>query len=159
THRTNPSISSRSTAPGLKAFIAAVAVCVIFAGSASADTIPLEVLDPNLQVTTVLSTGISQPIGIVFLGPSDYFVLEKASGQVKRVIGGVIQANPVLDLAVNSNSERGLLSMVLHPNFPTVPYAYIRWTQSSTGADSANVLDVPLLGNRLDRFIWNGSTF
>ena len=138
--------------------------CLLWAGvilaqlPAGGDTIPTVMLDPNLQVTTFLSTGLSQPIGIVFLGPSDAFVLEKASGQVKRVIGGVLQPTPVLDLAVNSNSERGLLSLVLHPNFPTTPFVYIRWTESSTGADSGAVTDVPLLGNRVDRFIWNGST-
>jgi len=117
-------------------------------------------LDPNLQVTTVINAGLNQPIGIVFLGSvNDYLVLEKASGQIKRVIGGVLQTAPVLDLAVNSNSERGLLSMALHPNFPGTPYAYIRWTESSTGADSTDVTAVPLLGNRLDRFIWNGVSF
>ena len=117
-------------------------------------------LDPNLQVAPLLETGLSQPIGIVFLGSvNDYLVLEKASGQIKRVIGGVLQTAPVLDLAVNSNSERGLLSMALHPNFPGTPYAYIRWTESSTGADSAAVAEVPLLGNRLDRFLWNGVSF
>ncbi|MDN3920344.1 PQQ-dependent sugar dehydrogenase [Roseateles violae] len=117
-------------------------------------------LDPNLQVTTLINSGITQPIGIVFLGTvNDYLVLEKASGQVKRVIGGVLQAGVVLDLPVNSNSERGLLSMALHPNFPGTPYAYIRWTESSTGADSTAVSDVSLLGNRLDRFIWNGLSF
>jgi glucose/arabinose dehydrogenase len=120
-----------------------------------ADTTPLEILDPNLEVTTVLNAGITQPIGIVFLGANDFLVLEKASGQVKRVTGGVIQATPVLDLAVNSNSERGLLSLVLHPNFPAIPFVYIRWTESSTGADSGAVLDVPLLGNRVDRYMWN----
>jgi glucose/arabinose dehydrogenase len=85
-------------------------------------------------------------------------VLEKASGQVKRVINGVVQPTPVLDLAVNSNSERGLLSMVLHPNFPATPFVYIRWTESSTGADSTAVSEVPLTGNRVDRYVWNGST-
>src|SRR6185312_15149367 len=100
----------------------------------------------------------SQPIGIVFLGPDDALVLEKASGQVKRVISGVIQPSPVLDLAVNSNSERGLLSLALHPNFPATPFVYIRWTESSTGADSTAVTDVPLLGNRVDRYVWNGTT-
>jgi glucose/arabinose dehydrogenase len=125
---------------------------------ARADTTPLTVLDPNLQVTTVLSAGITQPIGIVFLGANDFLVLEKASGLIKRVINGVIQPNPVLDLAVNSNSERGLLSMVLHPNFPTIPFTYVRWTESNTGADSGVVSEVPLTGNRLDRFVWNGST-
>src|SRR6478672_6359469 len=127
-------------------------------GIASADTTPLVILDPNLQVTTYVGAGLSQPIGIVFIGPNDAFVLEKASGQVKRVIGGVLQPTPVLDLAVNSNSERGLLSLVLHPNFPATPFVYVRWTESSTGADSAVVSEVALTGNRVDRFIWNGST-
>jgi glucose/arabinose dehydrogenase len=117
-------------------------------------------LDPNLQVTTLVGSGLNQPIGIVFLGSvNDYLVLERASGQIKRVIGGVLQAGAVLDLPVNSNSERGLLSMALHPNFPGTPYAYVRWTESSTGADSAVVSEVSLLGNRLDRFLWNGVAF
>src|SRR3954467_13855146 len=132
--------------------------CLFSAGFLGADTTPLVILDPKLQVTTYVGSGLNQPIGIVFIGPNDAFVLEKASGQVKRVIGGVIQASPVLDLAVNSFSERGLLSLVLHPNFPATPYVYIRWTESSTGADSTVASEVPLLGNRVDRFVWTGST-
>ena len=142
-------------------FTAALAVLVTLVGHprvTRADTIPLAMNDPNLQATAVLTSGITQPIGIVFLGPNDYLVLEKASGQIKRVIGGTLQATPVLDLAVNSNSERGLLSMVLHPNFPTNPSVFIRWTQSSTGVDSGAVLDVALVGNRVDRFTWDGAT-
>lgn len=137
---------------------AVLAVCILPLGKIHADSIPATILDPNLQVTTYLNSGLNQPIGIVFLSSNDAFVLEKASGQVKRVINGVIQPAPALDLAVNSNSERGLLSLVLHPNFPATPYVYIRWTESSTGADSTVVSEVPLLGNRVDRFVWNGST-
>jgi glucose/arabinose dehydrogenase len=125
------------------------------AGNIFADSIPVQVLDPNLQVTTALNTGITQPIGIVFLSANDYFVLEKASGQVKRVINGVVQPTPVLDLAVNSASERGLLSMLLHPNFPTTPWVYVRWTESSTASDTNTTPETTLLGNRLDRFIWD----
>lgn len=141
-----------------KGLLLGLVLCTSFAVRVAADTIPVQVLDPTLKVTTVLSAGIVQPIGIVFLAQNDFLVLEKASGQVKRVINGVIQAAPVLDLAVNSNSERGLLSLVLHPNFPATPLAYVRWTESSTGADTNVVLNVPLLGNRVDRFIWDGST-
>lgn len=122
------------------------------------DATPAAVSDTSLQVTTVLNAGISQPIGIVFLSTNDFFVLEKASGQVKRVIGGMIQPTPVLDLAVNSASERGLLSMALHPNFPTTPFVYIRWTESNTGADSTVTANVSLLANRVDRYIWDGAT-
>jgi glucose/arabinose dehydrogenase len=135
----------------------ALACGALLGGPALADSIPATVLDPNLQVTPFLS-GLSQPIGLVFLGPDDLLVLEKASGQIKRVIGGVVQSSPVLDLAVNSNSERGLLSVALHPDFPETPHVFVRWTESSTGADSAVVSEVPLLGNVVDRFVWNGTT-
>jgi len=144
--------------------VTVIATIAIAAGLATrtnpviADTIPLALTDPNLQATTVLNAGINQPIGIVFLSANDYLVLEKASGQVKRVVGGVLQPTPVLDLAVNSNSERGLLSMVLDPSFPAVPFTYVSWVESSTGADSTLVNEVPLLGQHVDRYVWNGST-
>ena len=139
--------------------LAAVSVSIVRQQTMQADTAPLAILDPNLQVTTVVASGLSQPIGLVFLGPDDFLVLEKASGQIKRVTAGVIQPAPVLDLPVNSASERGLLSVVLHPNFPALPFAYIRWTESSTGADSGVTANVALLGNRVDRFVWTGSAF
>jgi aldose sugar dehydrogenase len=113
-------------------------------------------LDPHLAVRTVVS-GLTQPTSMAFIGPSDFFVLEKASGRVRRVTNGVIQAT-VLDLAVNSGSERGLLGIALHPDFPTDPGVYLYWTESTTGADTANLADVALLGNRVDRYNWNGST-
>ncbi len=93
-----------------KYLLMTVGIYLLTAGHPAADSIPVQILDPNLKVTTVLNAGIVQPIGIVFLGANDYLVLEKGSGQVKRVTGGVLQAAPVLDLAVNSASERGLLA-------------------------------------------------
>ena len=59
-------------------------------------------LDPNLRVTTYIGAGLAAPTGIAFIGRDDALILEKATGQVRRAIGGVIQATPVLDLAVNS---------------------------------------------------------
>ena len=144
--------------PFAKRLLFGCALCMWVVGSAAADTIPTRMLDPNLKVTTVLNAGLAQPIGIVFLGQNDFLVLEKATGQVKRVTNSVISPTPVLDLAVNSASERGLLSLVLHPNFPTTPWMYVRWTESSTGADTSNIAEVPLLGNRVDRFVWDGAT-
>lgn len=113
-------------------------------------------VDPNLSVATVVS-GLAQPIAMVFLGPDDLLVTEKASGQVKRVQNGVV-SGVVLDLAVNSASERGLLGMALHPQFPQNPGVYLYHTESSSGTDSGLVTDVPLLANRVDRFVWDGST-
>ena len=114
---------------------AVLAACALSGTGTLADTTPLKIHDPTLQVTTVLNSGITQPIGIVFLAENDFLVLEKASGLVKRVINGAIQAAPVLDLAVNSASERGLLAIALDPNFPATPHVYLRWTESSSGVD------------------------
>ena len=88
--------------------------------------------DPTLAVSTVVS-GLNQSIAMAFIGPDDFLVTEKASGQVKRVTNGVV-TGVVLDLAVNFNSERGLLGIALHPNFPQVPYVYLYNTESTTGA-------------------------
>jgi glucose/arabinose dehydrogenase len=113
-------------------------------------------VDPKLAVRTAVS-GLNQPIHLAFLAAADMLVLEKASGRVLRVVNGGAPT-VVLDLAVNSASERGLLSIALHPDFPANPRAFLYWTESTTGADSPNLADVPLLGNRVDRFVWNGST-
>ncbi|MBP8295830.1 MAG: PQQ-dependent sugar dehydrogenase, partial [Burkholderiales bacterium] len=77
----------------------------------------------------------------------------KASGMVKRVVGGVVTAT-VLDLPVNSSSERGLLGIALDPGFPATPNVYLFWTESSTGVDSSALAEAVLLGNRVDRFTW-----
>jgi len=138
-----------------------VAFCSTFlvpgsTGTATAQAVGPTMLHPNLDVRTVVM-GLNQPTSMAFLGPDDILVLEKATGQVRRVVDGAIQGT-VLDLAVNSASERGLLGIALHPDFPANPGVYLYWTESSTGADSNVLADVPLLGNRVDRFVWNGST-
>jgi aldose sugar dehydrogenase len=133
-------------------------------------------LDPSLAVRTVVS-GLTTPTSIAFLGPSDLLVLEKNTGRVLRVTNGAVQG-VVLDLSVNFASERGLLGIALHPDFPANPGVYLYWSCRSTapptdpffpderrcldanmsGPDTSDVLQVPLLGNRVDRFVWNGST-
>src|SRR5262249_21793436 len=135
------------------------------------------VVDPNLAVRTVVS-GLDQPTSMAFLGDNDFFVLEKATGKVQHVVNGAVTT--VLDLAVNNNSERGLLGIALDPDFATNHAVYLYWTQSAPhpapgadphfptqikgpdtpalGADTGNVLATPLRGNRVDRFLWNGST-
>src|SRR5829696_5592146 len=112
-------------------------------------------VDSNLNLRTVVS-GLDQPTTMAFLGADDILVLEKASGKVKRITGGAVAAT-VLDLAVNSGSERGLLGIALHPEFPENPGVYLYWTESTTGADTTVLSETSLLGNRVDRFVWNGA--
>ena len=113
-------------------------------------------LDDNLTVSIVIA-GLDQPTSMAFIGPNDFLVLERATGKVQRILNGALQSTP-LDLAVNNASERGLLGIALHPNFSQNGFVYLFWTESSTGVDTANIDQVPLLGNRVDRYVWNGST-
>ncbi len=112
-------------------------------------------VDPSLGVRPVIN-GLTTPAGMVFLGQNDFLVIEKNTGIVQRVVNGA--ASPALDLAVNSASERGMLGIALHPGFPANPGVYLYWTESSTGADSAVLAETPLLGNRVDRYVWNGAS-
>jgi uncharacterized protein (TIGR03118 family) len=113
-------------------------------------------VDPNLHVTTVIS-GLDQPTSMAFLGPGDFLVLEKASGKVQYVVNGAI-AGTALDLAVNSASERGLLGIALQPDFADSHGVFLYWTQSSTSADTTGLAQVPLLGNRVDRYTWDAAS-
>ena len=115
-----------------------------------------QVLVPNLAVRTVVS-GMTTPVSLAFLGPDDLLVLEKDTGRVQRVVNGAVQST-ALDLAVNAASERGLLGIALHPDFPAVSWVYLYWTESTTGSDTTVLAETPLLGNRVDRFVWDGST-
>ena len=99
--------------------------------TANAQTDDPIMLHPRLAVQTVAS-GLVTPISLAFLGDDDLLVLEKNTGKVQRVVGGTVQST-VLDLAVNFGSERGLLGIALHPDFPTNPGVYLYWTESTTG--------------------------
>lgn len=141
--------------PMTKALLTGLSVIILSAWHHSVTALP-SVLDPDLDVRTVVA-GLNQPTTMAFLGRNDILVLEKATGRVQRVVNGVI-VGAVLDLAVNSGSERGLLGMALHPRFKKNGFVYLYWTESSTGADTSVLAETPLLGNRVDRFVWNGST-
>src|SRR6266545_2462687 len=132
-----------------------------------------EMLDANLGVRTVIS-GLVTPTSLAFLGSNEFLVLEKNTGKVQHVINGTVQ-NSALDLAVNNSSERGLLGITLDPNFVSNHLVYLYWTCQALhpadpftpslvtcadipdlGVDTNDILAVPLLGNRVDRFVWDG---
>jgi glucose/arabinose dehydrogenase len=150
-------MSKRAAVRASMAAVAAAAVSVTMLSSTSTAQVSGPVmLHPNLAVRTVAS-GLVTPISLAFLGSGDMLVLEKNTGKVQRVVDGAVQST-VLDLAVNFGSERGLLGIALHPAFPTNPGVYLYWTESTTDGDTDVLANTPLLGNRVDRFVWNGST-
>jgi glucose/arabinose dehydrogenase/plastocyanin len=120
-------------------------------------------VDQSLGVEVVVD-GLTEPTNLAFLGADDFFVIEKSTGHVIRAQGGEASA-PVLDLAVNFFDERGLLGIALHPEFESNGYVYLYWTASGQGSGDDGMLGddtdeetaLPDLGNRVDRFVWDGT--
>src|SRR5918999_1873606 len=130
--------------------VLALAVTAPLALATAAPAQEPELLDPDLEVRAAVS-GLNQPVSMAFIGKGEMLVLEKASGQVKRVVDGEVRGT-VLDLAVNFASERGLLGIALHPKFRRNGWVYLFWSESRTGADTNAGNGVRLMGNRIDRF-------
>jgi glucose/arabinose dehydrogenase len=129
-------------------------VLAVAAAPARAQTPEPSVVDPALEVRPVVA-GLDSPVSLAFLGADDLFVAER-TGKVKRVVGGAV-VSTVLDLPINSASDRGLLGIALHPGFAENGLTYLFWTESATGADTTEITQVPLLGNRVDRYRWDGA--
>jgi glucose/arabinose dehydrogenase len=128
------------------------AVLLATSGMASAQTM----LNQSLDVRQLVK-GLNTPTGMAFLGKNDMLVIEKNTGMVQRVVNGTVRGS-VLDLPVNFASERGLLGIALHPGFPANPRVYLYWTESSGQGDTDVLSQTPRLGNRVGRFVWDGSS-
>jgi glucose/arabinose dehydrogenase len=102
--------------------------------------------DPMLVVTPLTTPGLSQPTTMAFLAPGDFLVLEKDTGRVRRVIGGVMQGPDVLDVAVNDSSERGMLGIAIQQGTPIRVFLYYTEAAVDGGAPIAN---------RVYRYDWN----
>lgn len=111
-------------------------------------------VDPSLSVQTY-ATGLTNPTGLAFVpGTSDALVIEKGSGQVRRVdAGGGAVSGSVLDLAVNSSSERGLLGVAFDADFATNRRVFVYYSASTTAADTS--ASGAWLENRLSSFTLN----
>jgi glucose/arabinose dehydrogenase len=67
--------------------------------------------DPNLKVEDMVN-GLSSPTSMAFIDNNNILVLEKG-GQVRLVSNGILQAKPVLQVSVDTQSERGLLGIAI----------------------------------------------
>ena len=153
----------------LFASAAVLGVVAISMSASQAQTL----LDPTLKLETLVNSGIPIATSMVFINSTDYIVATKAAGKIRLFPNGQTPVDLTFDvpantwtgvaagnyasLAVNSNSERGLLCVQLHPDFATNKYVYTYATESSTGAASTAVGDVVALGNRVDRWVYDAT--
>lgn len=131
-------------------------VAISLAGSLSFSMVGAQVVvDPALRVDVVVD-GLSVPTSIAFLALDDFLVLQKNDGRVLRVAPHLPQPTVVLDVAVATASERGLLGIALSPDFRNDQGLYLYFTESATGDDDPDFFATPA-GNRVYRYRWDGT--
>jgi glucose/arabinose dehydrogenase len=110
-----------------------------------------ELNDPNLRIETVYE-GLELPTSMAFLGVDDILVTEKDSGRVQRVVNGELQEQPVIDVQVANNDERGLLGIDIY-NTNNQRYVFLFFTESGGGEDGDDWSEgIEPSGTRLYRY-------
>ncbi len=94
-----------------------------------------------------VATGLD-PVGIDVAPDGRVFVAEK-NGTIRIIKNGVLLASPFAVISnVDNWNERGLLKVLLDPNFSTNNYLYAYYTFKASGSTESN--------NRVSRFTANG---
>jgi glucose/arabinose dehydrogenase len=116
--------------------------------------------DPDLT-TEEIAEGLSLPTTMAFLGPDDILVLEKDKGTIKRILDGRLLDEPVLDVNVANENERGMLGIATSNSTSSATYVYVYFTEAEEeGNDECRSPEVcsggspDPLGNRLYRYEW-----
>src|SRR5919199_504850 len=96
--------------------------------------------DPTLKVEQMINTGLKRTTSMAFLGPNDILVLGKETGKVHRILNGKILPQPLLDVNVASEAERGLLGIAIaNDNASTengnTRHVFLYYTESGGGKD------------------------
>src|SRR5919107_1183690 len=112
--------------------------------------------DINLKVEQVAS-GLVSPTTMAFLDEDTILVLEKDNGRVMMIEDGELQPEPLLDVAVASDGERGMLGTAVSRENDTTTYVFLYFTESGGGVDGDDMQGVPPAGNRLYRYELQGN--
>ena len=94
----------------LKNSLVFIAIIAVLQGALIKNTFAQpQISDPQLKVD-IVARGLTSPTTMAFLYTTDILVLEK-DGNVRRVTNGILQEKLVLQVKVQTESERGLLGI------------------------------------------------
>lgn len=96
--------------------------------------------------------GLETPTGIAFIGENDILAVEKNSGKVLRILNGDVLPEPLIDVNVANEVERGLLGISVANNSANSNlYVFLFYTEAQDRDGSEAV------GNRLYRYELTGN--
>jgi aldose sugar dehydrogenase len=107
--------------------------------------------DPELT-TELVSNGISFPTSMAFLGPDDILILEKNNGTVKRMVNGELLNEPLLQVNVSNQGERGMLGIAVQKNNGGPTYVFLYYSEPAPNSDISQSRIVEPTVNRLYRY-------
>jgi glucose/arabinose dehydrogenase len=111
------------------------------------DPAPPTISDPNIRVEKVI-TGLEMPTSMAFLDNDDIIITQKDNGRVRLVSNGILQPQPILQVPVVNNSERGLLGVAIaNITSSTMKTVFLYYTEPV--GDQVK--------NRIYRYEWNGT--
>ena len=110
------------------------------------DPSPPRILDGSLRAEKVIA-GLESPTSMAFLDHDDILILQKDNGRVRLVSNGVLQPNPIFNVAVRNDSEQGLLGVAIANITSTTKAVFLYYTEP----------DGDQTKNRIYRYEWNGT--
>jgi aldose sugar dehydrogenase len=111
------------------------------------DPTPPTIADPSIRVEKVIS-GLESPTSMAFLDNDDIIITQKDDGKVRLVLNGILQPQPILQVPVVNNSERGLLGVAIaNTTDSTTKSVFLYYTEPV--GDQAK--------NRIYRYDWDGT--
>lgn len=129
-------------------------IALVLAGPAyyaSAQQSGPAVADTDLDIEQV-EDGLVLPTAMAFLDEDTMIVLEKDNGTVRMVRDGELQEEPMLDVAVANDNERGMLGVAVSRENASTTYVFLYFTESGGGSDGDDLSGVAPAGNRLYRY-------
>ncbi|HET6780139.1 MAG TPA: PQQ-dependent sugar dehydrogenase [Nitrososphaera sp.] len=109
------------------------------------DSNPPSFSDESLKAEKVI-IGLKSPTSMAFLDHDDIVILEK-NGRVRLVSNGVLQPNPIFNVAVRNDSEQGMLGVAIANITNTTMTVFLYYTE----------LDGDQTKNRIYEYEWNGT--
>ena len=108
--------------------------------------------DTHLGAQLVVS-GLKSPSAMAFMDPDDILVTEKNTGNVIRVMNGVISQQPLLHLNVTKKDERSLLGLAVSDIEDEKKHAFLYYTEVSLMSQERRV-QTPLATKYIDTMWW-----
>lgn len=83
---------------------------------------------PDQFVDETVVSGLKLPTSFAIAPDGRIFITQKA-GEVRVFANGQLQPGNFIDLSAETNtaSDRGLMAVAVHPNFPATPYVYLAY--------------------------------